>query len=191
MAECGAVGEVLSLFYLGTMTEESEMSFSEALESVRGMASLAHTAIVIFMSQIVENALAEKLTSKMTIPSNSFKVRIFYGYGPLSSFSAKIDMARALEVVDEETFNTLRVVKDIRNAFAHPANGSTADFDNVEIVRKCRKLPGYAKDENCFSLFSDAVASIIVTLDDSDDAKALADAFQELGKTANGLLRTS
>jgi hypothetical protein len=44
--------------------------------------------------------------------------RLFKGYGPLSSFSAKIDLAYALKVTTLEIHNELHKIRDIRNAFA-------------------------------------------------------------------------
>ena len=172
------------------MTEAPEdLSFSEMRKALKGMLTMGHAAWAIYMSQLVENILADELTSKMAIPSNTFKARIFEGYGPLSSFNAKIDIARALEIVDDETYNTLRILKSIRNEFAHPK--SMPNFDDAAIVKECRKLPGYADDENCFSLFSDVVASIIVRIDDSEDAKGLAEELRGIGAAQKAFAKKS
>lgn len=51
--------------------------------------------------------------------SNNMAERIFDGYGPLSTFSAKIDVAFALDLIDADVHRDLRTIKDIRNCFAH------------------------------------------------------------------------
>ena len=154
------------------MTEAPEDSpFSKLIDNLDQMFALSQAAMAIYVSQLVENILAEKLASKLAISSNNFKHRIFEGYGPLSTFTAKIDMARALEIVDEETYNTLRILKSIRNEVAHPDTESLPNFDGPAIVKECRKLPGYVDDENCFNLFLEVTASIMVSIDDSEYAK--------------------
>ena len=84
-------------------------------------------------------------------------------------------MARALEIVDEEIYGILRILKDIRNEAAHPDVASLPSFDSPAIVKECRKLPGYVDDEGCFKLFLGTAASIMVSIDDSEDVKALSE----------------
>lgn len=50
---------------------------------------------------------------------NDVRDKLFTGYGPLASFSAKIDMAFALGLIDAEQRKTLNHVRHIRNVFAH------------------------------------------------------------------------
>ncbi len=164
------------------MTEATkDLPFSETREAVKGMDTLTHTAVAIFMSETVENTLTSKIMSKMTISSNNFFDRLFEGYGPLSTFNAKIDIARALAIVDEETYNTLRILKGIRNAFAHPKS-PLPDFDDPEVIKECRKLPSYADDENCFSLFVNVVASIITRIEDSENVIVISELIREIGR---------
>ena len=163
------------------MTETPEDSpTSRLLDGLEGLFDLSQAAMAIFLSQFVENILADKLESKLAISSNNFKNRVFAGYGPLSTFTAKIDMARALEIVDEETYNTLRILKGIRNVVAHPDTEFLPNFDGPAIVEECRKLPGYVDDANCFRLFIDTTASIIVSIDDSEDAKTLSEMLRDI-----------
>ena len=164
------------------MTEApKDLPFSKTSEAAEGMDLLTHTAVAIFMSETVENILTDNIMSKMVFPSNNFRERLFGGYGPLRTFNAKIDIARALEIIDEETYNTLRILKGIRNAFAHPKS-PLPDFYDEAVVKECRKLPGYADDEDCFSLFVDVVASIIIRIEDSEDVKAISELIREIGR---------
>lgn len=154
------------------MTEVPEDSLFPKLSKIfEQMYSVSQAAMAIYISQLVENILEGSLSSKLTISSNTFDDRLFKGYGPLSTFTAKIDMARALEIVDEETYNTLRILKNIRNEVAHPDVVSLPNFDSPAIIKECRKLPGYVDDEGCFKLFLGTAASIMVSIDDSEDVK--------------------
>lgn len=163
-------------------------TFKKVIKAIEQMFPLSQAAMAIFMSQLVENILEDSLTSKLTISSNNFKNQLFEGYGPLSTFTAKIDMVRALEIVDEETYNTLRIIKSIRNEVAHPDTSSFPNFDDEAIVKECRKLPGYIDDENCFKLFLSVTASIIVSIDDSEEVSAFSelimDSFSEQKSSA-------
>lgn len=77
-------------------------------------------AAILMVSARLDAALKIALLSKMRPLSKRAKENIFEGYGPLASFSAKRDMAYALSVFDEETYSDLKVIKKIRNVFAHP-----------------------------------------------------------------------
>jgi DNA-binding MltR family transcriptional regulator len=68
----------------------------------------------------MEERLEGALLTKLRPLSRQMKDRLFDGYGPLASFSAKIDMAYALEIIPKEIYDTLRNINRIRVAFAHP-----------------------------------------------------------------------
>jgi hypothetical protein len=57
---------------------------------------------------------------------------IFENRGPLQEFFSRIQVAFALKYID------LRILKDIRNAFAHSAEA--LDFNQEDIAKKCREL---------------------------------------------------
>jgi mannitol operon repressor len=57
---------------------------------------------------------------------------------PLGSFGARIRAAYCLGLVSREYFQSLKLIKDVRNAFAHQLHGLT--FDDKEIAAACRKL---------------------------------------------------
>lgn len=63
---------------------------------------------------------------------------LYEGYGPLSSFSAKILFLYALGVISEEGKSELQIIKNIRNIFAHDV--SDARFSREDIGRQCDNL---------------------------------------------------
>lgn len=165
-------------------TLDTELSgLKDVIKAFEQMFPLSQAAMAIFTIQVVENILESALTSKLTIPSNTFDDRLFKGYGPLSTFNAKIDMARALEIVDEKTYNTLRILKSIRNEVAHPDTASFPKFETEEIINECRKLPGYIDDENCFKLFINEAASIMVSIDNSKEMVAFTEEMRGVDPT--------
>ena len=57
---------------------------------------------------------------------------LFTGLGPLTSFSAKIQVARALDLIDSWLYEDLEKIRKLRNKFAHQY--IAVSFDHPEIV---------------------------------------------------------
>jgi hypothetical protein len=75
---------------------------------------------------------------------------LFGALGSLSTFSSKIDMSRALGIIGETAYSDLKIIKDIRNKFAHhwlmeDAKGklSGVSFKTRKIVGWCGSLKGW------------------------------------------------
>lgn len=58
--------------------------------------------------------------------------------GPLSSFSAKIHLAYAMGLVDDDAFNDINIIRRVRNAFAHSPR--PIDFSEEVIANECARL---------------------------------------------------
>jgi DNA-binding MltR family transcriptional regulator len=80
-------------------------------ETDRGYAILAGTLL---------DGLLEMLLRKRMLPS--VPNEIFSGYGPLSSFSAKIDLSFHLGFISKGEYAELHRIRRIRNEFAHSLN---------------------------------------------------------------------
>lgn len=59
--------------------------------------------------------------------------------GPLASFSARISACHALGLINDQERDSLTLIREIRNHFAHQWAG--ADFEVPEVELRCRKLP--------------------------------------------------
>ena len=75
------------------------------------------------------------------------------GIRGLSTFLAKIDVARALDLIDDAIYKDLRALNDIRNAFAHATD--QLHFDSPKLVRHFQKLSGWTKTADPRKLFHD------------------------------------
>ena len=71
---------------------------------------------------------------------------LFSGFGPLSTFSAKIMTAYATNIIDKEIRDDLDVLREIRNAFAH--NYGHISLDTKEIIDICNlfNAPRHGKE---------------------------------------------
>lgn len=90
----------------------------------------------------VEEALVDALTSFL---QNDVEAResLFRPSGPLSSFAAKIDLARLLGLTSKAVTSDLHTLRRIRNEFAHLvfAKGDTPlGFASTSITARCLNL---------------------------------------------------
>jgi DNA-binding MltR family transcriptional regulator len=81
--------------------------------------------------------------------SNNKAERIFNG--PLRSFAAKIDVAYAFELIDDELHDDLTIIRDIRNAFAHSV--VETNFESAKIVDLVQRLKRQEAPLDAFSFF--------------------------------------
>jgi DNA-binding MltR family transcriptional regulator len=108
----------------------------------------------IVAGSVLEDMLAEALRVKMRDGlSARLKERLFSGYGPLSSFSGKIDIAFAFSYFDNQIYGDLRAIKDIRNRFAHATN--FLNFSSPELEPDAQKLTGWANGCDVDALFKE------------------------------------
>jgi DNA-binding MltR family transcriptional regulator len=97
----------------------------------------AHHAII--WASTLDNALCLAILTKMRHLSRDMKDRIFDGYGPLSTFAAKIDIAYALEIIPQEFYDSLRIINRVRVRFAHSKH--FLSFQDPDISAMIDSLP--------------------------------------------------
>lgn len=68
-----------------------------------------------------------------------FLANLINNRGPLSTFSARIDMAFALRWIDSDVHYDLNLLRKIRNDFAHSFDHELS-FSDDSIASKCREL---------------------------------------------------
>jgi DNA-binding MltR family transcriptional regulator len=76
-------------------------------------------ACAILGAAMLDHALGELVRSAMTVEAPA---RLFEGYGPIASFSARIDISLGLGIVSRDEHHDLQLIRKVRNAFAHDAN---------------------------------------------------------------------
>jgi hypothetical protein len=109
-------------------------------EFIKHLEQLTHAGIAMVCASRLEVGVESRLQNQMPNLSGRLKPRLFDGYGPLSSFSAKIEVAFALGFITEMERRYLHAIRDIRNQFAHSTNPNLS-FDHDEIRALCAKLP--------------------------------------------------
>jgi DNA-binding MltR family transcriptional regulator len=138
------------------------MDANRGIQALKYSFQFAQPAIAIWVSSVIEEALESNLFLKMRPISNKFRKRLFENYGPFSSFASKIDAAYAFSIVDENTFEDLNIIKEVRNGFAHPKT-QLLRFEDEPIATILKKFKGYSKD-NSEHIFLDKSISCLEVL---------------------------
>jgi DNA-binding MltR family transcriptional regulator len=74
---------------------------------------------------MLDHELRKALLTKMRSLSLKKEERIFDGFGPLGEFAAKIELAYALNLLSDPIYGDLRIIKKIRDHFAHSTEETT------------------------------------------------------------------
>jgi hypothetical protein len=124
------------------------------LQSDRGAAMIGGAYLEANLEAALKSALSDKgiKNKKGEIATQLFSLLFDdYSHGPLGTFSRKIRMAYALDLIGEHTYEDLVIIKDIRNEFAHnfevknrPSEGIS--FETQSIKDRCNQLR-IAKDD--------------------------------------------
>lgn len=88
-----------------------------------------------FLDKWLEYAIHAKFEVK---PNSSQYEELFRGYGPLSTFSAKIAIGNALGLLPPDALHDIKIIKSIRNSAAHRIDH--VSFSDEEISEQCSKL---------------------------------------------------
>jgi DNA-binding MltR family transcriptional regulator len=91
----------------------------------------------IIGAAFLDEHLKQLLTNFMV--DDKKEVELFLsGDVPLGAFGARIRAAYCLGVLSKEYFEALKLIKAVRNAFAHQLHGRS--FDDGDIVKACERL---------------------------------------------------
>lgn len=87
----------------------------------------------------LENELERALDHDLCTPEDaSIRAELYGQDGPLATFARKISMAAPLGIIGPITRNNLRIIRHVRNAFAHAKQ--PIKFDTPEVKAACEEL---------------------------------------------------
>jgi hypothetical protein len=93
--------------------------------------------VAIIGAAYVDLVLRDAITAKL-VPDDKLMQVLFENRGPLQDFGARIQVTYALRACGRAAYDDLKIIKDIRNAFAHSAEA--IDFNRQDIARLCANL---------------------------------------------------
>jgi hypothetical protein len=126
------------------------------------MGQTGHAAQAIWIASILENRLEELIALYMPKLSNRMRKKLFETYGPFASFSVKIDVAYALDLIPESLKRDLHVIREVRNAFAHTTK--LVHFHSDEMREILKKFPDYKSTKDPLAFFADKFDSCLAIL---------------------------
>ena len=132
------------------------------------LSDLVAPAAVLVISSRLDKALKEALLTRMRPLDKRLEASLFENYGPLATFSVKIDIAYALSIFDADMHHNLSVIRRIRNIFAHPSGPITKapSFEDEQLIALCKRFKGYdlTSEPRSNFLFGVKVAECILVL---------------------------
>jgi hypothetical protein len=110
-------------------------------ESARGAALIAASRLEQLLYRIIRAFLCDCAISEELLTGPN---------APLGTFSARINAALAMGLIERHEFNELHLIRKIRNEFGH--SWRDVDFDTPKVTALCERLPWLgppdAKNEN-------------------------------------------
>lgn len=76
-------------------------------------------AVALVYVQLVDNELTELIFGHMPGMDRHLDRSLFKGSAPLATFSAKIDLAKSMGIIDSALWSELHRLRKLRNKFAH------------------------------------------------------------------------
>jgi len=120
------------------LTRETKCLFGAFEESDRGLALV----VAEFFDVTLERLLRARFSSALEKQPKLIKP-LFEGFGPLSTFSSKISVSYASDLIQDWMASELHVIRRIRNEFAHSLESKT--FLDPKISRMVDNLASLAQ----------------------------------------------
>ena len=93
-----------------------------------------------YLDELITKLLQQKLA-----PGKSTDSLLSTERGALAAFSAKIDLAHSLGLIDSITWGDLHIIRRIRNDFAHQVD--IHDFSYDSVLNRCNELYVYKQQK--------------------------------------------
>lgn len=132
-------------------------------ERISELSKNAQAGVALVTAAVLDEWLQKLLLTAMRDISSTVADRIFGSFRPLYELAPKADIAFALSLIDDETLAILRIIRDIRNVFAHTR--VVINFDSDEIAKLCRKFPDWKAGSSNLELFNHASVTCAVRID--------------------------
>jgi len=143
------------------------LSLDELLETLAALPAMPSQAEALIGSTLLEDALKSGILLKLrTDLSNNDVASLFDNDAPLASFSARTNMAFAMNIIGEKTRADLKCIRDIRNAFAHAR--ISLSFETPEVADA---FPGLTFSTFGGNPVSMAVGLAVIKVIEEDDLR--------------------
>lgn len=104
----------------------------------REFAGASDRAAAVVAGAFLDEVLHELLQDAFVKRSKEGQRKLFHGNGPLSTFSAKIELAFSLGLISEHEHFVLNSIRGIRNEFAHELGDLS--FQSQSVLNRCQSI---------------------------------------------------
>jgi hypothetical protein len=122
---------------------------------ILNLTKYAEASHALIAAGILEDWLQTMLLAAGRQLSNTQLAEFFDSYGPLNTFSAKIDISYFFKLINETTYRDLKAIKNVRNCFAHAKEIVT--FEDEDVKRKGQSLTNWTRGVELRVLYLDRV----------------------------------
>ena len=155
-------------------------SLNSLAVGIRKVFKQTHAGVALSGAALVDQALEVTLVGRMPQLNRAMHDKLFQGYGPLSSFSAKIDVAFALALLDKRTHAKLSIVRKIRNEFAHSSEPLSFESPVIMSLLSLARNPGEDSSDGRTFYLSLLAGSVERLKDAPAQTKAFLESLQVL-----------
>jgi hypothetical protein len=132
---------------------------SQTMKVIGRFKDMDDRTCAIVMCAMLDHSLETLLLLHMKSLSKDERDRLFFGLGPLASFSAKIKIGAAFGIIGPKTVKDMETLNEIRNVFGHAAQGIT--FRNRAIRDRLNQMHVQEAIGVFFKVFkSDAIRTL-------------------------------
>jgi DNA-binding MltR family transcriptional regulator len=108
------------------------------------------TTVVVTATSMLDYVLKAAFVARFRKQADDSRlIEIFDGYGPLSTFDAKIRLYDSLDIAPPDTRHDLDLIKAVRNKFAHATYSKK--FTDEDISSRCLRLKGSMQNNSITS----------------------------------------
>ena len=112
----------------------------------------------ILGAEILSNVLERLLQKYFVGTERQIRSILTDRYAPLSSFSARTDVAQVLGLISDDTAADLRTIRKVRNAFAHNLEASFDDSSSSDRINSLRVLSAVQLEDRSTNVFKTRTA---------------------------------
>lgn len=110
-----------------------------------------------WLEKLLRAAMRQPLPAKVS-------ERLFNSTRVLYELAPKADIAFAMQLIDKETLDSLRIIIDIRNKLAHPETLEPMNLDSPTISALCHSFPRWKPGLQNYRVFRTTVNDCMLAI---------------------------
>jgi len=162
------------------MAKPTQLTVDQVYGVLAELQAQTDRGAAIIAASVLDEMLEVLLLKRLCPLSNKHYEALFNRMAPLSSFSAKIEMAFALGLLSENGCGQLHTIRDVRNKFAHRIEALSFDHPDIqeELKKAASRSPALAIKSREGFLIQFRIIALLLAAETRDDIQ-----IKQLGET--------